>query len=49
MPAIAEIDHPPAAVLNGLAGLRAALDVSLPSKAATQLLLGTWNIRAFGD
>lgn len=48
MPAIAEIDNPPASILNGLASLRGALDATLPAKDAAHLLLGTWNIRAFG-
>ena len=29
--------------------LRAALDVELPAKSSTNLLIGTWNLRAFGD
>jgi hypothetical protein len=49
LPAIAAIDNPPASVLDGLGGLRSAFDAAVPAKAATHLLLGTWNIRAFGD
>lgn len=49
MPAIAEIDNPPASVLNGLGSLRGALDTTVPAKASTHLLVGTWNIRAFGN
>ena len=30
-------------------GVRSAFDAAVPAKAATHLLLGTWNIRAFGD
>jgi hypothetical protein len=48
MPVIAEIDNPPASVLNGLGSLRGGLDAAVPAKDATHLLLGTWNIRAFG-
>jgi Endonuclease/Exonuclease/phosphatase family len=48
MPAIAEIDQPPAIVVDDLSGLRDALDAALPVKDGTHVLLGTWNIRAFG-
>jgi endonuclease/exonuclease/phosphatase family metal-dependent hydrolase len=46
--ALIAIDNPPASVLNALGGLGAALDATVPSKDAQHLLLGTWNIRAFG-
>jgi endonuclease/exonuclease/phosphatase family protein len=46
--AIEAIDDPPASVLDALKGLRGALDATVPTKDATHLLLGTWNIRAFG-
>ena len=40
---------PPAAVARDVAGLRAALDETLPGKDDLNLLIGTWNVRAFGD
>ncbi len=44
------IESPPAAVEKTLAGLRIALDEAVPPKVVDRnLLIGTWNIRAFGD
>jgi len=50
VPALAAVDDPPAAVKGQLAGLRAALDAepSLPARDGGHLLIGTFNIRAFG-
>ena len=43
-------DPPPADVAVQLDGLRTALDAAVPAKAVDRnLLIGTWNIRAFGD
>jgi hypothetical protein len=43
-------DVPPASVRTALSGLRAALDAEVPAKLVDRnLLVGTWNIRAFGD
>lgn len=42
-------DPPPRAVVNELAGLRAALDRDIPPRRLDHnLLVATWNIRAFG-
>src|SRR5829696_10259252 len=42
-------DQPPAEVLADLALLRSALDEEVPAKALDRnLLIATWNIRAFG-
>lgn len=41
-------DPPPQAVLDDLVGLTAAM-AHVPPKAAGNLLIATWNIRAFGD
>jgi endonuclease/exonuclease/phosphatase family metal-dependent hydrolase len=47
LPAI--LDTPPAEVSNRLHTLREALDREIPAKALDQnLLIGTWNVRAFG-
>ena len=47
---MAEItDPPPQAVLDDLAALSAVLDVVPRKVAGDNLLIGTWNIRAFGD
>ncbi|MHA7294327.1 endonuclease/exonuclease/phosphatase family protein [Arthrobacter sp. HLT1-21] len=40
---------PPTAVTEDLNRLRAALDATVPAKDATNLLIATWNLRAFGD
>jgi hypothetical protein len=50
VPALTAVDNPPAQVATQLANLRAALDadVALPRRDAQHLLIGTWNIRAFG-
>jgi hypothetical protein len=43
-------DQPPTEVLTDLAQLSSALDEDLPAKALDRnLLIATWNIRAFGD
>jgi endonuclease/exonuclease/phosphatase family metal-dependent hydrolase len=43
-------EPPPEEVLADLAQLRSALDEEVPAKALDRnLLIGTWNIRAFGD
>ncbi len=54
MPAVAEdlspILRPPAETLAEIEPLAAALDAELPDKVLDRnLLVGTWNIRAFGD
>jgi hypothetical protein len=41
--------QPPAAVIEDLERLRAALDQAIPAKGETSLLIGTWNVRALGD
>ena len=47
MPALSEIDHPPASLAADLAPLRAGLDADLPARTAATVLIGTWNIRDF--
>ena len=43
-------DPPPQAIAAELAELRTALDQYIPPKALDRnLLIGTWNLRAFGD
>ncbi|MET3143466.1 UNVERIFIED_ORG: endonuclease/exonuclease/phosphatase family metal-dependent hydrolase [Arthrobacter sp. UYEF2] len=42
-------EQPPAAVTEDLDRLRAALDAAIPARTETNLLVGTWNIRALGD
>jgi endonuclease/exonuclease/phosphatase family metal-dependent hydrolase len=43
-------EPPPEEILADLAGLRLALDEDLPAKALDRnLLIATWNVRAFGD
>ncbi|HYP55574.1 MAG TPA: endonuclease/exonuclease/phosphatase family protein [Solirubrobacterales bacterium] len=55
MPALAAKDNPailepPAGVREELGGLEAALDAEVPAKALDRnLLVATWNVRAFGD
>lgn len=55
MPALAAKDNPailepPAAVREELATLEAALDADVPAKVVDRnLLVATWNVRAFGD
>ncbi|HUJ92765.1 MAG TPA: endonuclease/exonuclease/phosphatase family protein [Gaiellaceae bacterium] len=45
-----DITRPPQAVLKDLRTLRAELDTTLPAKQLDRnLLVGTWNIRVFGD
>jgi len=48
MPSLPAVDNPPAEVQRSLGRLRAALDAELPARAAGHLLIGTWNLRAFG-
>jgi endonuclease/exonuclease/phosphatase family metal-dependent hydrolase len=50
VPALTAVDTPPQRVAQQAARLRSALDAdaSLPRRDAGHLLLGTWNIRAFG-
>ncbi|MET4144329.1 endonuclease/exonuclease/phosphatase family protein [Arthrobacter sp. UYCo732] len=42
-------EQPPAAVTEDLDRLRAALDAAIPARTDSNLLIGTWNIRALGD
>jgi len=42
-------EQPPAAVTEDLDRLQAALDAAIPARTDTNLLVGTWNIRALGD
>ena len=42
-------DAPPAAVQADLDSLGAQLDATIPAKAADNLLIATWNIRAFAS
>jgi hypothetical protein len=42
-------EQPPAAVTEDLDRLRAALDDAIPARTDSNLLVGTWNIRALGD
>jgi len=50
MPAVAAVDSPPPRVASQLRALRTALDndPDLPARDAAHLLIGTWNVRAFG-
>ncbi len=49
-PAPIVASEPPPAVLEELHGLSGALDAAIPAKQVDRnLLIGTWNIRAFGD
>lgn len=43
------IDPPPAAVTEDLGRLQTALDAAIPARTVSNLLVGTWNIRALGD
>lgn len=47
MPTI--LDQPPQAVQNDLDSIAAALDAAVPAKTADNLLIATWNIRAFAS
>ena len=48
MPTI--LDEPPSDVRDDLNGLRAALDAAIPARMLDRnLLVATWNLRAFGD
>ena len=40
---------PPAAVTQDLDKLSAALDTTIPARTDSNLLVATWNVRAFGD
>lgn len=40
---------PPAAVIQDLDRLSAALDTAIPARTDSNLLVATWNVRAFGD
>jgi endonuclease/exonuclease/phosphatase family metal-dependent hydrolase len=42
-------DPPPASVATEIAALNSALDARIPARAADNLLIATWNIRAFGS
>ncbi len=42
-------DDPPPAIAAELQAARAGLDQSIPGKAAANLLIATWNLRAFGS
>ena len=43
------ITDPPQEVVTDLSALAAALDVAVPPATGSNLLIATWNIRAFGD
>ena len=47
MPTI--LDTPPQAVQNELDSISTALDLAVPAKAADNLLIASWNIRAFSS
>ena len=49
MPALSEIDHPPASLAADLAPLRAGLDADLPARTGDTVLIGTWNIRDLAE
>lgn len=40
--------NPPATITKGLAAIRDGLEVVIPKKRSDNLLIATWNIRAFG-
>lgn len=42
-------EQPPPAVTEDLERLKAALDGAIPARTGSNLLIGTWNIRALGD
>jgi len=42
-------DTPPASIQNELNTLAQALNIGIPSKTDTSLLIATWNIRRFGS
>jgi hypothetical protein len=42
-------EQPPAAVTEDLDRLQTALAAVIPARTASNLLVGTWNIRALGD
>ncbi|MBT2250329.1 hypothetical protein JHV56_16640 [Arthrobacter sp. BHU FT2] len=45
----ATTEQPPAAVTEDLDRLEAALAAAIPARTVSNLLVGTWNIRALGD
>ena len=47
--AVSILDAPPAKVAADLAALKANLTAHIPSRIAGQLLIATWNIKAFGN
>lgn len=49
MTATLDAEAPPADVRADLARLDAALDRDLPPRSASNLLIGSWNLRAFAD
>jgi hypothetical protein len=50
MPPTPNILHPPADVVTEVSALRAAVEQVVPLKQKDRnLLIGTWNLRAFGD
>jgi hypothetical protein len=42
-------DQPPAGVTEDLTRLKTSLDSAIPGRTDSNLLVGTWNIRALGD
>lgn len=48
LPAEAGFGDPPAATINVLKTLDAALDADIPARNVGNLLIGTWNLRQFG-
>jgi len=48
-PPLPDLTLPPSEVALDLARLREALDTEIPGKTDSNLLVGTWNLRAFGD
>src|SRR4051794_146785 len=43
-----DLDHPPQDVFDALAGLGHGLNEAIPARRSDNLLVATWNIRAFG-
>ena len=43
-----DLPPPPVSVVEEIRGLGQALDAEIPARAATNLLVATWNLRAFG-
>jgi hypothetical protein len=46
---VAMTTAPPDTVTQDLAKLAAALDTTIPARTESNLLIATWNVRAFGD